>query len=550
MLLPVALHPAFQKLLSETRRNETILCWFLVFITFVLFVAAYQAGLAAGLHAYIGKHSGGPFLGGVCAVATKWLTGVGNYVCLGEVDGIMSGLGLTAGGPNWPGYLADGEFLDRALRLLFERPRWSVSTTTSGPPYHGITGIGWGMNSGHADFVNLAFHVFGPSVASLYRGYWLVSGISYLLFTIAYRHATVPLVLLAATAVVQYIIFSSDILWSAGFEWFASQNAHVHGPTGPRFLSSLCVVPALHFLCATWNTERLRWQEMVLLGLQGIILGLALQQRTTVYWVVAAALILATLQWVFLRRRMPVEQKKRRLLILAGLLALVALNNIYVKITTHSGLAVRGYTATHTLWGSVFYSMQSHPDWRTRYGAEFEHNVGDGVASFAWQRYLAKHPEEGAPYRDWDGNITQALIEQMTKKAFIEFAKRDPFFVLDMYVLHNPRMIYTQGAAMIREVGRGIPAIFPVFLVALGLVIGIVSSRASMRLLFVSVPLVALLCFISSLPSWATLVIATSMTDFFVLLVIVEMMLMVVLGAGGGFIFRRFSGLSRETVTS
>ena len=42
----------------------------------------------------------------------------------------------------------------------------------------------------------------------------------------------------------------------------------------------------------------------------------------------------------FLRRRMPVEQKKRRLLILAGLLALVALN-IYVKITTHSGLAVR-----------------------------------------------------------------------------------------------------------------------------------------------------------------------------------------------------------------
>ena len=103
---------------------------------------------------------------------------------------------------------------------------------------------------------------------------------------------------------------------------------------------------------------------------------------------------------------------------------------------------------------------------------------------------------------------------------------------------------------MIREVGRGIPAIFPVFLVALGLVIGIVSSRASMRLLFVSVPLVALLCLASNVPSWATLVIATSMTDFFVLLVIVEMMLMVALGAGGGLVFRRFSGLSRETATS
>ena len=149
--------------------------------------------------------------------------------------------------------------------------------------------------------------------------------------------------------------------------------------------------------------------------------------------------------------------------------------------------------------------MQSHPDWRTRYGAEFEHNVGDGVASFAWQRYLAKHPEEGAPYRDWDGNITQALIEQMTKKAFIEFAKRDPFFVLDMYVLHNPSHDIYPGRRDDQRGWQGDSGYFPRFLVALGLVIGIVSSRASMRLLFVSVPLVALLCFISSLPSWATL---------------------------------------------
>lgn len=550
MLLPVALHPAFQKLLSETRRNEIILCWVLVFFTFALLAAAYQAGLAAGLDGYIGKHSGGQFLDGVCAVATKWLTGVGDYVCLGEVGNIMSHLGLIAGGPNWPGYLADRQFLDQALRLLFERPHWAVSATTSGPPYIGIAGIGWGMDSGYADFVSLAFHIFGPAVASLYRGYWLVCGISYLLFAIAYRRALVPLVLLVAAAVVQYIIFSSDILWSAGFEWLASQNAHEHGLTSARFLSSLSVVPALHFLCATWDMGRLRWHEAILLGLQGIILCLALQQRTTVYWVVAAALILAAVQWFFMRRRTPVEQQRRYTLTLAGLLALVALNNVYVKIATHPGLAVKGYTATHALWGSLFYSMQFHPDWQTRYSAEFEHNVGDGVATFAWQRYLAKHPEEGAPYRDLDGNITQALIEQMTKKAFIEFANRDPLFVLYIYAFQNPLTIYKEGEGMIGVVGKGIPVVFPVFLIAFGFIFGIVSSRANLRLLIVSVPLVALLCFVSSLPSWATVVMSTSLTDFFVLLVIVGIMLMVVFGAGGGLIFRRFSGLPQGVVTS
>lgn len=549
MLLPAALHPAFQKFLSETRRNENILCWFLVFITFVLLAAAYRAGLAAGLNSYIGPHIGGQFLNGVCAVATKWLTGVGNYVCLGEVSGIMTGLGLTAGGPNWPGYLADREFLDQALGILFATPHWIVPPTTSGPPYYGIGGIGWGMDNGYADFMNLAFHIYGPAVRSLYRGYWLVCGVSYLLFAIAYRRSAVPLALLLATATAQYIIFSSDVLWSAGFEWLASQNAHVHGPLGPRFLSSLCVVPVLHFLCATWNTGRLHRFEAILLGLQGIILCLAIQQRTTVYWVVIAALLLAAVQWAFLRRHTPIEQQKRYTLILAVLLALVVLNNVYIKMTTHPGLAAKGFTATHTLWGSLFYSIQDHPDWNARYSAEFEHNVGDGVATFAWHRYLAKHPEEGVPYKDQDGNLTQALIEQMSKKAFIEFAKRDPIFVLDMYTIYNPEMIYVHGKQLVKVVNGGLPVAFPIFFIALGFVFGVVVSHSNLRLLIVSVPFTAFFCLVSSLPSWATLVIATSLTDFFVILLTVWMMLLIALGAGGGFIFRRFSGLPQASIT-
>ena len=538
-LRPAAVLPAPPNAFSPIWRNETILCWFLIVIAFSLLAGAYRAGLAAGLHTYIGTHSGGQFLGGVCAVATKWLVGVGNYVCLGEVSTIMANLGLAPAGPTWPGFLADRVFLDEALRSLFYRPHWVVPVTTSGPPYNGITGIGWGMDNGYADFVNLAFHIFGPAIKSLYRGYWLVCGISYVLFAIAYRRTVVPLVLLVAAAVSQYIFFSSNILWSNDFAWLASQNAHVHGPTTPRFLSSICVIPALHLLCATWDPGRLRWREAMLLGLQGIVLCLAIQQRTTVYWVVAAAVLLAALQYVFLLRPTPVEQKSRHHLILAGLLGLLVLNTAYLKIVTHPGLAARGYTATHTLWGSLFYSLQAHPDWRTRYSAEFENEVGDGVASVAWHRYLVRHPSQARKFMDSDGNITQALIEQMTKKAFIEFAKHDPIFVLDMYVFYNPHMIFIQGAALVGVVAKGIPVVFLLFLIALGFVISIVSSRATLRLLMVSVPLVAILCISSSLPSWATLVMATSMTDFLVLLLIVGVLLTIILGVSGGLILRR-----------
>lgn len=535
MALPhIALPSALPSIVSPARRSETILCWFLILSTCVLLVAAYRAGRDAGLDSYIGPHTGGQFLAGVCVVATKWLTRVGNYVCLSEVSNIMTGLGLTPSGPNWPGYLADREFLDQSLRLLFERPRWVVSATTAGPPYNGITGIGWGMDAGYADFVNLAFRIFGHALKSLYRGYWLVYFTSYLLFAIAYRRMVTPLVLLAAAAAVQYFIFSSDTFWSASHEWAAGENAHVHGPTGPRFLSSLCILPALHYLCATWRKDPLHWREAVLLGLQGMILFLALQQRSTVYWVVVAALLLAALHLIFPHWYADIVMKWRCSLILAELLAVVILCNAGVAMTTHPGLRAGGFIAHHCLWSSIFYSMQFHPDWKTRYSPEFEHNAGDGVADFAWRNYVANHPREQGKV------ITSAFVEEMTRKAFIKFAKHDPKFVLEVYFLVNPKNIYSPARAFITGMANGVPTVFPIALIVFGVAVGIVSSLADMHLLMLSLPRVAFLCLISCLPSWATVALSTSLTDFFVLLLICSVMLVVALGAAGGFSLRYF----------
>ena len=88
-------------------------------------MAAYSQGISfTMLDSYVAPFEAGQFLHAVCAVATSWLTGIGNYVCLREVQdimqpihGIMFDLGLKEDGSSWD-YLLNREFMDQALRQL------------------------------------------------------------------------------------------------------------------------------------------------------------------------------------------------------------------------------------------------------------------------------------------------------------------------------------------------------------------------------------------------------------------------------------------------
>src|SRR5262249_5510866 len=155
---------------------------------------------------------------------------------------------------------------------------------------------------------------------------------------------------------------STDILW------FTDGTYPITSPSNPRFLSFLCVMPALHFLCAAWIKERLGWLDVLLLGLQGFILSVALLQRMTVLWVVPAAILLAVLGWMFCRCSPKYRsQRKRHVAIVGALLGIVVLTNVYSRVVSHPGLAANGHRAGHTLWWPLFYNLQIHADWKTRY---------------------------------------------------------------------------------------------------------------------------------------------------------------------------------------
>ena len=191
---------------SPTSFNEcglkSALRWLLILSTGALLVAAYFVGVARGLNSYIGLYDGGPFLLAVCATATKWQTGIGDYVCLRDIldimqptHGVMYDLGLRLDGSSWD-FLFNTNVLDRQLHALFAQPSWVVPKTTSGPPYHGIQGIGWGMDEGYYNYVSLAFLLFGPSVEALYKTYWLLLGCSAAAYVVANRHSLPFLTLL------------------------------------------------------------------------------------------------------------------------------------------------------------------------------------------------------------------------------------------------------------------------------------------------------------------------------------------------------------------
>ena len=92
----------------QRMQSELTLRWLLILSTGALLVAAYFVGVARGLDSYVGLYDGGPFLLAVCATATKWQTGIGDYVCLRDIldimqpiHGVMYDLGLRLDGSSW-----------------------------------------------------------------------------------------------------------------------------------------------------------------------------------------------------------------------------------------------------------------------------------------------------------------------------------------------------------------------------------------------------------------------------------------------------------------
>lgn len=534
----------------QRMQSELTLRWLLILSTGALLVAAYFVGVARGLDSYVGLYDGGPFLLAVCATATKWQTGIGDYVCLRDIldimqpiHGVMYDLGLRLDGSSWD-FLFNRNVLDRQLHALFAQPSWVVPKTTSGPPYYGIQGIGWGMDEGYYNYVSLAFLLFGPSVEALYKTYWLLLGCSAAAYLVANRHSLPFLTLLVVTALVQYMVFSTAILG------FTTETRAIADPGSPRFLSCLCLVPLLHFLSIAKSERSFRWYNYCLVGVQVIVLYIAMLQRMTSAWIVVAFAILALLHSRRASSTTTATSKRRYWAVAISALVIFSAVHLHLRWATHPGVSANGYTSGHNFWFTMFEDLQNHqPEWKTQFAARYRDKSGDELVEFAWRDYLARHPEE---WSRWNPNrtdpfqvgITQAGIEALCRKTFLEFFKNHPKFVLETWTYYNTRGSVLISLWFLEQYWNWLFPAIAFALVGLGAVFSMTTSKAVVQSLLYSVPLIAYLSLVSILPNWATILINSSLTDYFNLLAITGAMGIIALGIGLGLIFSRLSGLT------
>jgi hypothetical protein len=510
--------------------------WFraiIILSTCLILVGAYFAGLARGLDSYIGSYQIGPFLLGVCATATKWLTRVGDYVCLGDIfpwqSGIMYDLGLRV----QYDHLYNREFIDHALQQLFAHPHWTVPPTTTGPPYNGLGPIGWGMDEGYAKFVQLAFFLFGPKLEALYRTYWLVFGISAAAYLFAYRRALAPLLVLLAFAVVQYWIFSTSIMW------FTDGTNPITDPGSPRFLSILCIVPVLHLVAAARSNNPWRRPDLALIALQGLVLGLALLQRISVEWVILALFVLAAVYWVWRRRVRPTAPKRRYWSVAAFALTVLVATHLYSNFVRNPGLAAIGAVSYHNVWFTLVEKLYYDPDWEARYGAEYDHKTFDEMASLFCHRYLARHKEEWPRWNPSNGDPYQVGLsgvgmEDLCRKAFFEFFRNDPKYVLNNFLVVGTKRAIDMGATIVAEYVHWLWGIPFTFLIAIGAISGLIGTRRVLLSTLGYVPLALYLAAVAVSPNWLTYLTDLTMTDYFVMLAITAGVAIVAVGAALG----------------
>ena len=279
------------------------------------------------------------------------------------------------------------------------------------------------MDEGYYNYVSLAFLLFGPSVEALYKTYWLLLGCSAAAYLVANRHSLPFLTLLVVTALVQYMVFSTAILG------FTTETRAIADPGSPRFLSCLCLVPLLHFLSIAKSERSFRWYNYCLVGVQVIVLYIAMLQRMTSAWIVVAFAILALLHSRRASSTTTATSKRRYWAVAISALVIFSAVHLHLRWATHPGVSANGYTSGHNFWFTMFEDLQNHqPEWETQFAARYRDKSGDELVEFAWRDYLARHPEE---WSRWNPNrtdpfqvgIIQAEIEALCRKTFLEFSK-------------------------------------------------------------------------------------------------------------------------------
>jgi hypothetical protein len=399
----------------------------IVFVIGGLF-SAFRVGLDRGFEHTIGAEAYGRIGFATCAAITDLAhRGPGGYVCNSVVETVLTNAGLTgdeqvlaALGIKYPDNLRNQTLIDNAIKKAVLFPITPAHTQIRGAGSDDI---------GLVDFVKLAFTLFGYNFLSLYLAYFTILGASVWAFFLAFGDRPAYLATLAVAVFAHLVLLNSAI-----FDFTPYTFGTV---TNPRFLSAIATIPGLHIAFSMMSDTRIDWRRAILVAFQASIVVFAISIRAVAIWVPFGLVILGTALW--LSRRSP-----RSLWPLGMLLGIWVVHAVYIIQVLNPIYARTGGTGSHTIWHSIYYSLQVHPNWKTKYGESHRNATGDNQPWAAAENYLARHPiQKGdVPLYFDDGYPSYVGMEKYVRAAFFEFARSDPKFVIETFLIYKPRELF------------------------------------------------------------------------------------------------------------
>jgi hypothetical protein len=161
----------------------------------------------------------------------------------------------------WTDLFADPARLDAALKQATTTP-----IDPSLPPQ-----LIRGNELGYADYVYAAFRLFGPHFASLYYFYFVLLGISSILFVLQFRAS--PFLMFLLTCYLAGLFFLQN--------YAASQGNQLATLANSRLFDALSLLPAMHVFLTVWL--RLPWRKLTIatVAAQSALLAFLINCRTT-----------------------------------------------------------------------------------------------------------------------------------------------------------------------------------------------------------------------------------------------------------------------------
>jgi hypothetical protein len=467
----------------------------LIGATILLLALSFRGGINRGHDTTIVVH-GAHFFNAVCAILSTEKHGTGRYVCAATAHRNMEAIGLgyeeatlARLGKGLEELGRETAFLNDALKKVFQ----TASLAEDGS----VTPIGWAMDAGYMDFVDLAFRIFGQKVEALYLTFFLFLAASTALACIQFYDRFLVLFSLLSF---QYVLF---------FFLHETGGWEVYSFTNPRFLSILAVIPLLHALFLILYQVRPSGRAILLFLPQAALMAAASDFRATAYWTVIALMVFCVLLVGATRWRQGWSYRRAVALCWPALpvLLCMAAATLFVDTTTDPRLVEIGGMKGHAFWQPIYYNLQLHPDWKKKYSDQHAGVTGDETAWVAVKAYRKRNHLESEP-------LTQVSYEEQTHAVFFEFIRNDPWYFIELKYF-GAAIIVEVIKAFLSRVWASLPWPFLILAActAVGLTTRVRTKAESLpTLTWCTVTVIALVAIVAA-PTWVTVVTIYAIAD-------------------------------------